>query len=95
MPVLVCYPTILSVNNAASENCSQAFLPAAITSGFSSDSSDQGSVQAAGGATPGAQSSSDQTLMMGAGLKIQQLHGAQWNLDRIDQVDLPLNQTFM
>ncbi|KAL0055148.1 hypothetical protein WJX82_007705 [Trebouxia sp. C0006] len=57
--------------------------------------SNQDSVQAADGPTPTSQSSSDQTLFMADGLKLQQLHTAQWGLDRIDQQYRPLNQTFM
>lgn len=74
-------------------------MHAAITGGYqpgsssSSTTSNQDSVQAANGPTP--PGTSGQTLHMGDGLKTQQLHTAQWNLDRLDQVHLPLNQTFM
>ena len=72
------------------------FLYAAITAGYEPQSpSNQDSVQAANGPTPTSQTSSDQTLFMADGLKLQQLHTAQWGLDRIDQQYRPLNQTFM
>ncbi|DBA91935.1 TPA: hypothetical protein ACH3X2_003834 [Trebouxia sp. C0005] len=68
----------------------------AITAGFEPQSpSNQDSVQAANGPTQTSQTSSDQTLFMADGLKLQQLHAAQWGLDRIDQQDRPVNQTFM
>jgi len=71
-------------------------LYAAITAGYEPQSpSNQDSVQAANGPTPTSESSSEQTLFMADGLKLQQLHTAQWGLDRIDQQYRPLNQTFM
>ena len=71
------------------------FLHAAITAGYLPQSpTNQASVQTAEGPPPTSHSGSDQTLFMGVGLKAQQLHSAQWNLDRIDQPALPLNQTF-
>ena len=72
-------------------------VPAAITAGYSPESlaGDRSStVQAANGPDPGSQGSSEGTLLMDTGVKSQQLHSAQWNLDRLDQARLPLNQSF-
>lgn len=72
-----------------------AVLPAAITAGYlGSSSPDDNRVQAANGPPSGSQGTSGSTLWMGTGLKSQQLHSAQWNLDRLDQALLPLNGSF-
>lgn len=51
-------------------------------------------MQAANGPNPESQGSSEGTLLMDTGVKTQRLHSAQWNLDRLDQARLPLNQSF-
>ena len=73
-------------------------LPAAsITAGYlpgSSSGPSQSTVEAASGPNPQTQDGTNGTLLMDTGLKSQQLHTAQWNLDRLDQAQLPLNQSF-
>ncbi|DBA74262.1 TPA: hypothetical protein ACH3X1_011047 [Trebouxia sp. C0004] len=93
---------IPAASSMQSSGISHAFFAApqniltTITAGYEPHSpSTQDSVQAANGPTPTSESSSDQTLFMADGLKLQQLHTGQWGLDRIDQQYRPLNRTFM